>query len=89
MKLDKDLEIREDMEEADIITKLLEADPEHVPTMVIPLKRLGIPVTIKALTGKQVLAFASATHRASKRRKGRLTSSTTRISTLASSFRQA
>lgn len=47
-------EINEEMEEADIITKLLAADPEKVPTMVVPLKRLGIPVTIKALTGKQV-----------------------------------
>jgi len=47
-------EIDENMQEADIITKLMAADPDNVPTMVIPLKRLGIPVTLKALTGKQV-----------------------------------
>ena len=70
MKLDKDLEIREDMEEADIITKLLEADPEHVPTMVIPLKRLGIPVTIKALTGKQVSRISERNTQSVKTKKG-------------------
>ena len=47
-------EIDEEMQEADIITKLMAADPDNVPTMVIPLARLGIPVTLKALTGKQV-----------------------------------
>lgn len=47
-------EIDENMQEADIIAKLMAADPDNVPTMVIPLERLGIPVTLKALTGKQV-----------------------------------
>lgn len=54
MKTDKEIEIKEDMEEGDIIAKLLANDSEDVPTMVIPIERLGIPVTLKALTGKQV-----------------------------------
>lgn len=49
-----DKDINNEMAEADIVAKLLEADSEHLPTVVVPLKRLGIPVTIKALTGKQV-----------------------------------
>lgn len=54
MATNKELEIKEDMEESDIITRLLAASAEEVPTMTIPLKRLGVPVTLKALTGKQV-----------------------------------
>nr|WP_304101054.1 hypothetical protein [Mitsuokella multacida] len=64
------LDVDEEMQEADIITKLLEADPEHVPTMVIPLKRLGIPVTVKALTGKQVSRTRERNTQSIKTKKG-------------------
>ncbi|MDD6697867.1 MAG: hypothetical protein PUE51_05920 [Veillonellaceae bacterium] len=70
MAKDDDLEINEEMEEADIITKLLAADPEHVPTMVVPLKRLGIPVTVKALTGKQVARTRERNTQSIKTKKG-------------------
>ena len=70
MDKDDDLEINEEMEEADIITKLLAADPEHVPTMVVPLKRLGIPVTVKALTGKQVARTRERNTQSIKTKKG-------------------
>ena len=70
MAKDEDLEINEEMEEADIITKLLAADPEHVPTMVVPLKRLGIPVTVKALTGKQVARTRERNTQSIKTKKG-------------------
>ena len=70
MAKDDDFEINEEMEEADIITKLLAADPEHVPTMVVPLKRLGIPVTVKALTGKQVARTRERNTQSIKTKKG-------------------
>ena len=70
MAKDDNLEINEEMEEADIITKLLAADPEHVPTMVVPLKRLGIPVTVKALTGKQVARTRERNTQSIKTKKG-------------------
>lgn len=50
----KEAEIAEDMTESDAITRLLAVSTEEVPTIVIPLQRLGIQVTLKALTGKQV-----------------------------------
>ncbi len=46
--------INKDMSESDIITALLNSNADDKPTMIVPLKRLGIPVTLKALTGKQV-----------------------------------
>lgn len=70
MAKDDNLDINEEMAEADIITKLLAADPEHVPTMVVPLKRLGIPVTLKALTGKQVARTRERNTQSIKTKKG-------------------
>ena len=46
--------INKDMSESDIITALLNSNADDKPTMIVPLERLGIPVTLKALTGKQV-----------------------------------
>jgi hypothetical protein len=50
----KELEINEEMEQSDIITALLAADADKFPTITVPIERLGIPVKLKALTGKQV-----------------------------------
>ena len=38
------------------------------PKMIVPLKRLGIPVTLKALTGKQVFKVRERNTRTIERR---------------------
>lgn len=66
----KNIEINENMEQAEIITALLAADSESLPTITVPLKRLGIPVKLKALTGKQVSRVRSFNTRTVKTKQG-------------------
>jgi hypothetical protein len=54
--------------EEDIITALLNSNADDKPTMIVPLKRLGIPVTLKALTGKQVFRVRERNTRTVERR---------------------
>ena len=63
-------DIDESMEEGAIITALLAADTDKLPTMTVPLKRLGIPVTVKALTGKQVSKTRERNTRTVKTKQG-------------------
>ena len=64
--------IDKDMEEADIIAKLMSVETTDKPTMVIPLKRLGIPVTLQALTGKQTARIRSRYTRTEDTKKGKV-----------------
>jgi len=60
----------EKMSEEQILQRLLEADT--VPEKTVKLERLGIPVTLRGLTGKQVFSIRErCTER--KERKGRVT----------------
>lgn len=60
----------ESMNEEQILQRLLEADT--VPEKTVKLERLGIPVTLRGLTGKQVFSIRErCTER--KERKGRVT----------------
>lgn len=60
----------ESMNEEQILQRLLEADT--VPEKTVKLERLGIPVTLRGLTGKQVFSIRErCTER--KERKGRFT----------------
>ena len=47
------------MSESDIITALLNSNADDKPTMIVPLKRLGIPVTLKALLVNRFLEFVN------------------------------
>lgn len=59
----------EKMSEEQILQRLLEAD--SIPERTVKLERLGIPVTLRGLTGKQVFAIRErCTERREK--KGRL-----------------
>ena len=60
--------INKDMSEEDIITALLNSNADDKPKMIVPLKRLGIPVTLKALTGKQVFKVRERNTRTIERR---------------------
>lgn len=60
----------ESMNEEQILQRLLDADT--VPEKTVKLERLGIPVTLRGLTGKQVFSIRErCTER--KERKGRVT----------------
>ena len=60
--------INKDMSEEDIIAALLNSNADDKPPMIVPLKRLGIPVTLKALTGKQVFRVRERNTRTVERR---------------------
>jgi hypothetical protein len=47
-------EMAEEMTEEEILRKLLAVDDSSTPKKKVMLDRLGIPVTLKGLTGKQV-----------------------------------
>ena len=64
------IEIDENMEQGEIITALLAADSENFPTIIVPLERLGIPVKLKALTGKQVSRVRDRNTRTVKTKQG-------------------
>ena len=64
------IEIDENMEQGEIITALLAADSENFPTITVPLERLGIPVKLKALTGKQVSRVRDRNTRTVKTKQG-------------------
>ena len=64
------IEIDEAMESAEIVTALLAADSENLPTITVPLERLGIPVKLQALTGKQVSRIRNRNTRTVKTKQG-------------------
>lgn len=63
--------IDKDMEETAIIAKLMENNNER-PTIVVPLEIAGIPVTLQALTGKQVARIRSRCTRIENTKKGKV-----------------
>jgi len=66
----KELEIDENMEQSAIVTALLAADADNFPTITVPIERLGIPVKLKALTGKQVSRVRDRNTRTVKTKQG-------------------
>lgn len=60
----------ENLNEEQVLQRLLEADT--VPEKTVELKRLGIPVTLKGLTGKQVFRIRER-YTVRQERKGKIT----------------
>lgn len=58
-----------DMTDEEILNKMLDVD--SVPERTVLLKRIGIPVTIKGLTGKQVFAIRERCTITVKEKRGR------------------